>query len=237
MMKPKSSSASRLSLLVLLTVGFACFGCKDLATITFQLPTETYGFDASQFNLPPGTLPSVPCTDSGSCCTVATAAGIDCASVVCDAPSGTCAVTVTVESPPQVIDLKAQVSQLGGLQSQSFADVTVSQIIYTVDPNTLNVALPPVDLFLANNGATSTADPSAQKFGTVPATPAMTTVVGQQVTLDGAGQQAFVNYAKNFGTPFEVIARTTIVVPGGTPLPTGALTISVTGRVSITPSL
>ena len=75
----------------------------------------------------------------------------------------------------------------------------------------------------------SSADANASKFGTVPLTPAGTTVVAGNVALDPAGQNAFVAFAHDFGTPFVFIARATVIVPGGTPLPMGAIAIDVKG--------
>ncbi|MES1209011.1 MAG: hypothetical protein ABUS79_23990 [Pseudomonadota bacterium] len=100
----------------------------------------------------------------------------------------------------------------------------------------MNVDLPPFELFVAPEGTTSTSSPDAKRFGTVPATPAMTTGPGN-VTLDPAGQQAFVGFAHNFGTPFVFLGRTTVVVPGGTPLPMGSVDIKIKGQLSAKPSL
>jgi hypothetical protein len=77
----------------------------------------------------------------------------------------------------------------------------------------------------------------ATRFGTVPVIAHATNVTGGSVTLDKAGQDAFVNFAHHFGTPFSFLARTKVVVPGGTPAPTGGLTLTVKGQLSAKPSL
>lgn len=225
-------------------VALATAGCglvsSDVATVMFDLPVRTYSFDTAQtgWNLPPASLPAIACTDDQICCTTAQLAGIDCAMVTCDAASATCALTVTVETPPQSIDLRDEVPELSKLgNNQSLIDVTVSRITYDVTANTLNVDLPAVEIYVAPQGAMSTADPSASKFGTIPSTPAGNTIAGGNVDLDPAGQSAFVGFAHDYGTPFVFIARTTVIVPGGTPLPMGAIDIDIRGQLSAKPSL
>ncbi len=210
---------------------------SDIATVRFAMPERTYTFDTASagWNLPPATLPVVPCTDATVCCAAATLASIDCSTVICDATSGTCALTVTVENPPQAIDLKMEVPALSSFSKQSVIDVTISQIKYDVTRNSMNVDLPVVELFVGGDGVTSSAQ--AQKFGTVPVTPAGMTVTGGAVALDPGGQQAFVDLAHNFGTPFVFLSRTTVVIPGGTPLPMGAVDITIKGQMSAKPGL
>jgi hypothetical protein len=225
--------------LVLTTLAAACgLVNSDITTIKFALPERTYSFDTAQagWHLPSATLPTIPCTDANVCTTLAASAGIDSGAVICDAASGSCGVTATVETPPQTVNLKMEVPALSGMNSQSLADVTVSQIKYDITRNTLNVALPAVELFVAPAGVTSASDPQAKKFGTVPPTAAHTTLVGGSVTLDSGGQQAFVGFAHNFGTPFVFLARTVVVVAGGTPIPMGAVDIAIRAQVSVKPS-
>ena len=204
----------------------------------FDLPVRTYSFDTAKagWNLPPASLPRVACADDRICCTAAQLAGVDCGMVICDGASATCALKVTVETPPQSVDLKAEVPELSSLDHQTFIDVTISRITYDVTANTLNVDLPEMEIYVAPQGATSTADPGASRFGTVPVTPAGTTIAGGSVALDPAGQSAFVGFAHDFGTPFVFIAKTTVIVPGGTPLPMGAIDIDIRGQLSAKPS-
>jgi len=221
-------------------VGLA-LGCglvsTDIAKIGFDLPPKHYVFDTAGFKLPAATLPSVPCATSDECCAAAALLGYDCAvdpPLVCE--SGACAAVVTVETPPASINLKSEVPELSGINSQSLADISISRITYDV-ASTMNVDLPAVDLFLAPDGVTSTSDPAAQKFGTVPVTPAGATITGGQVTLEPSAEATFSGYAHNFGTPFTFLGKTTIVVHGGEPIPAGKVDITVRGRLAAKPSL
>jgi hypothetical protein len=128
------------------------------------------------------------------------------------------------------MDLKQDVPQLANVNSQYLVDIYVSQIGYSVT-STMNVELPAVDLYVAPDGVTTASDPSAEKFGTVPVTPAMTSGDGM-VDIVPDAQQIFAQYAHQLGTPFNFIATTTIVIPSGSPIPNGHVDISVTGQVS-----
>lgn len=228
-----------------LTVVLGCgLISSDIATVSFDLPPKTYSFDTSQAGWKGATssafatVPAIPCAADADCCAPAiAAAGIDCSTLICDAPTQACAFAVTVESPPQTIDLKQEAPELSSFGNQSVLDISVSKLSYDVNQNTLNVDLPPVDLFLAPQGTTSTADPAAVRFATVPAIAHGVTLTGGDIPLEPAATTAFENIGMHFGTPFVFLARTRVVVPGGTPAPMGALTLTVRGRLSAKPNL
>lgn len=241
----KLARGSRFLLMVSMSAAFSCgLINSDIAKISFNLPERTYSFDTSQAGWNSAqtstfsSAPVIPCTVDADCRSpLLPAVGVDPSYVICDLPSGSCAFTVTVETPPQTIDIKAEVPELSGFSNQSLVDVTISKITYDISGNTMNVDLPVVELFVAPMGVTSTSDPSATRFGTVPVIAAKTDVTGGTVALDKAGQDAFVNFAHHFGTPFSFLARTRVVVPGGTPVPSGGLSLTVKGRLSAKPSL
>ncbi len=125
---------------------------------------------------------------------------------------------------------------MSGFSKQSVIDVTVSKISYEITNNTLNVDLPVVELFVAGDGATSTGDPTAKRFGTTEPISAMDRTPGT-VHMDAAGQKAIEGFAHNFGTPFVFLGRTTVLVPGGSPLPNGAIALTITGQLAAKPGL
>src|SRR4051812_12768568 len=215
---------------------------SDVTKVSFDLPARSYRFDTAQAGWKTSTatsfatVPSIACAADTDCCPPAVMAlGIDCALIVCDGVSSTCAFAVTVEAPPQEIDLKQSVPS--SLSSQSVIDITVSQITYDVTENSMNVDLPPVQLFIADDSATSADDPSAVLFGTVPTTPKGTTSTGRKVTLEPGANGAFINIGHHLGTPFTFLARSRVVVPGGTPIPMGALGLTIKGRLAAQPGL
>ena len=212
-----------------------------LTTITFNLPAKSFSFDTANamWKAPPATFPAVACgagqVVTDCCHPPSPAPAPDCAATPLVCENSVCVLEFPI-SVTQKIDLKAEVPALMNVgNSQSLADVTIAQIQYTI-ASTMNVPLPPIQIYIAPESITSGADPAARKFGTVPATPAMTTSSGD-VVLDPDGQAAFTQYAHQLGTPFNLIATTTMIVTPGSPVPAGKVDATVTGKVSAKLSL
>jgi hypothetical protein len=203
-------------------VVLSALGCglisSDITKVTFDLPEKHYTFNAQQFALPPGTPNmAVPC---GAGTPVPT-----CPSPLsCDAAVCTAHIPLTVWNK---IDLKNDVKALMG--ASSLADLTLESMTYMV-MNTSNIAMPEIELFLAPDGVMSSSDPSAQKFGTVPAIAAGTNASGDVIKEPGA-DALFTMFGQNFGTPFNFIASATVVVPTGTN-PTGMIDIIIDGKIA-----
>ena len=81
---------------------------------------------------------------------------------------------------------------------------------------------------------TSPTDSRAQLFGTVPTIKAGTMPMGN-VQLVSNAAAVFQTFTANLSTPFEIITAATVVIGAGTPVPTGAITIAVTGALSAQP--
>ncbi|HVU51409.1 MAG TPA: hypothetical protein VHL80_12015 [Polyangia bacterium] len=211
----RSLSLARLSGLLLL----GALGCglisSDITKVTFDLPTKHYTFSASQFSLPAGT-PNQPIPCGPACVSP----------LVCD--SNVCAAHVPL-SVWNSVNLKMEVGVLSSVNSQTLADITLESMSYAV-VNTSNIAIPPIELYLAPDGVKDPSDPRAQKFATVPMIPAGTNASGD-VTKEPGADALFTMYGQNFGTPFNFIAATTVVVPTGTN-PTGMVDITINGKIA-----
>ena len=224
----------------LLLVGGCGLISSDITSLTFQMPSKTFSFDTANamWKAPPGTFPAVACGTGQvvtDCCHPPSPAPTpDCVATPLACENSVCVVEFPV-SITQKIDLKAEVPALMNVGSQGLADVSIKRILYTI-VSTMNVELPPIQIFIAPDGITSATDPSAKKFGTVPATPPMMTSTGD-VVLDPAGQAAFTQYAHQLSTPFNLIATTTMMVAPGNPVPAGRVDATVTGTVSAKLSL
>lgn len=206
---------------------------SDITTIKFNLPSRSYSFDTAPLMLPSGMLPSVPCSAAADCCTAAAAFSYSCTTQPpLSCTSGACSISKTIENLPQAVNLMME----SGISNQSVVDISISEITYDVN-STLNVELPPVGLFLAPLGVTTTTDPMAQRFGTVPAIAAGAVVTGLKATIDPAGNAAFTGYAHNLSTSFNFLSSTTVTVAGGSPFPMGKVDITVRGRLAAKPSL
>jgi hypothetical protein len=236
-MKGMKPSSLRVSSPAVGVLGLALLaGCglisSDISKLTFDLPTQTYTFDTSQWgNLPKGTVPPVPCASASDCCTAATLAnsGLDCSTVTCNSAS-VCEVDVP-ESTASNVNLATQVPVLKSFAGHGLSSITISSISYVVSNNSLNIDLPAMTIYLAPDGVTDPTDSRAREFGTIPVIPAMTDPSGMVVLVSNA-TQVFASFTGNVSTPFNIIAAGTVSIVGGSNVPSGAITISVTGTVS-----
>ncbi len=211
---------------------------SDITKVTFDLPARTYSFNSAQWGIPAGDTVTVHC---GSADNLATMTVMDCCNppapltkpdctanpLMCEAGVCTLEQPVTVS---QSMNLKAEVPALSSISSQSLVDISLSSLHYDVQ-STLNVDVPPLILYIADGGVMNPMDPSAQKFGTVPAIPKGTSPSGD-VVLEPNADAIFAARGHDFGTPFNFIASTTISVPSGSPTPTGMITVTVTGQAA-----
>jgi hypothetical protein len=225
-------------LLLLSSVGCGLLS-SDITTTSYKLPAQTYSFDTSMFSgLPSGSTPAVPCGDGQAvtdCCNPpAPAPTPDCATtpLVCAADSsGTYANVCTAQLPESISTLIDLGTSVPALSSFPTGNISIASVEYTVTDNTLNVDLPSVTIYLAPQGMTKPTDPGAMVFGTIPTIPAGSDPSGA-VQKSPSADQTFSMYAGNLSTPFEFIAGTTVVIPSGTPVPSGHVTITVTVTLS-----
>jgi hypothetical protein len=219
------------SLRVLSPLLLGALGCglisSDVTKLTFELPTKHYTFNSAAWagSIPAGATPmKVTCGAGGLVATCPSP-------LVCDA--GVCSGEVPIKVF-QKMNLQMEVPQLSDVNNQSLADITLESMTYQVT-STANVPLPSIELYLAPDGVTDPADPSAKKFGSVPAMAAGASGSGNVVKEPDA-DMTFIRYGMAFGTPFNFIAATTVVVPTGT-TPTGMVDIIIKGTVSARLSL
>src|SRR6266700_2831955 len=213
---------------------------SDITAITFDLPAKSFSFDTASagWKAPPSYYNvAVPCGTGQAvtdCCHPPMPAPTpDCVATPLVCASSVCALQFPI-NVSQSINLKNEVPSLASVAASSLS-ITIKQISYTI-ASTMNVELPPIDIYVAPANVTSADDPSAKKFGTIPATPAGATRSGD-VALDPAGQAALSQYMSQFTTPFNLIGHAVMVVPSGSPTPAGKVDATVTGKISAKPNL
>lgn len=217
----------------------AAFGCglldlPSFGDIVFQLPKRSYTMstdDPRWKQPPPQGVPDLTCGPGGlvaDCCRPPAPAGpIDCGvyPLACLEGEQVCALKFAYEQV-QMIDL-GQVPALKQFQGRVLSEMALTRIEVAVD-NQLNLAVPPMDLFIG--AAELTSSDGAHYLATIP-----TTAPGQhthEVELTPEAQQVFSEFARDFQTPFNFIVSATMVVRGNTPTPQGMLKITVGGQVS-----
>jgi hypothetical protein len=214
---------------------------SDITALTFDLPPKTYSYDTAVWMLPAGNVAAIPCGGASpiaDCCNPPAIPGVnipkpDCVAtpLVCEGQPTVCTVKLPI-TVHQQMDLKKEVPQLSSLNSQSLADITLSRIRYDVT-STMNIELPPLELYLAPDSVTDPKDPLAKKFGTVPSIPAGATIVDGDVTKEPDADQTFSARGHDFGTPFNFIATTTITIPSGSPTPSGKIDVTIKGQAKV----
>jgi hypothetical protein len=203
---------------------------KDILSTSFSLPPKSYAFDTAVWHLPSGSFPAVPCGAGQlveDCCNPPD--GLpkpDCSVNMLSCDDAVCTLHVPI-SVSQTMDLKKEVPALSGFSNQSLINVSITRITYSF-ASTMNIDLPPVELFIAPDGVTSADDPAAEKFGTTHVIPAGATGDDTVDLAPNAGA-AFAARAHHFGTPFNFIARTSVVIPSGSPIPSGGVNLTVQG--------
>jgi hypothetical protein len=121
--------------------------------------------------------------------------------------------------------------------------VSIEKIAYWIMNDQVNVAIPPIDLYVASAAAKDETDPSAKLVGTVSMLPAMSAQCMDpadhdksepsnglpvcDISLSDSGQSALAGFVKDYTTPFQLIAHTKVVAHGGDPLPSGQLSFFV----------
>jgi len=220
-----------------------------------------YSFDPQEFKQsigqeggPTNTLPTIACTPGASPdpCAAAQSTLPPQAMSSCDSASSACVAQVIVRLPQQ-IDLRQAMTPVPS-QAVEFGigAVAIDKVNYWAASNTLNVATPPIDVYVAAATAKDETDATAVKLGSIASLPAKSRACGDpqdphdaatqqgntvcSMPITSAGQAALSQFIKNYKTsPFQLIVRATLVARGGTPIPAG--TIDVFVRPSVTLSI
>jgi hypothetical protein len=206
-----------------------------------------YYFDPQEFKQDTGTqmgtLPTAACKGitPDPCAAVMLPMGM----VTCDTAANRCTASYEVKLS-QMINLSTAMTPLPSDVVQfGISRVEIKNIAYWAMQNSLSVATPKVDLYVAAASAKDQNDPSAHLLGSIAPLPAHSTSCADpadsdpkiataskgmkacDVPLTSAGQTALGEFAKNYKTPFQIIVHTTLTASGGEPIPSGLIDLWV----------
>jgi hypothetical protein len=233
-----------LSLVICLGALGAGSGCSVLSNeeIPYDVPPQEVLQDISQaLSGLSGTFPTVDCTASASLCSMAGTPPAS-ATITCDTSATTpgksaCALhyDLTIH---QTINLSQEANfPTAVTDSPAISLVTLDDVGYWAGPaEMLNVATPPLDIYIGGMTATAPTDSGVQQLGTIGSIPpgtapstapdctkgaatSMSTACDLQLTPTGT--QVFETLAKTFQTPFNIIVVGHLTVNGGEPVPQG----------------
>jgi hypothetical protein len=207
---------------------------SDVTDFNLKLPEKAFNVDTADWmiTVEGETMPSVSCPPAE--CTAAAdtfCAGGKCTSD-CDA-NAHCAAHVAV-SVSQSFDLAHESPELETIDSQAAIMVKVETVTFKVKENTLNVASPPLTLYLAPQGVLDAQSPEAVEVGTVESVaPGQTGDVAIDFTTEG--KAAMEQYMSDYKTPFSVIVAGQVTMSAGEAIPQGKLSgiVSVTAHAGI----
>jgi hypothetical protein len=235
---PRHASRRRPLLLAVLAAAALGAGCGliDLDSfnrLTFQMPTRSFSISTQdpRWKAAPQAFATVPvsCATAQDCCAPLGGA-VSCSQFPLKCDAGVCAMEFVVEIP-KTINLAQEVPELTKLRGSVLSEILLETLEYTAS-STLNVILPAVDVYIAPANVNSVVgNPAARKIATIPMT-ASGAQVSETINISGEGQQAFSAFAKDFQTPFNIIATTTVLVRSGSPPPSGGVSVNVTGKVT-----
>jgi hypothetical protein len=219
-----------MKLLTALTAVLAT-GCglisSDVTNFDLTLPDKNFSVDAASWEITDQQAQTVLSTDCsgnpGICSTAAQAACPMNCDGMCNASTQTCDVTLAI-SLYQGIDLLAEKPELQQINDEPVIKVTIDSVTWEVTANSLNVATPPMTVFVAPMSVMDPNSPDAKPIGTIAGVePGETTDAPQALAFTATGKADLVAAMSSFKTPFNVIVGSTITISNGQMVPQGRL--------------
>jgi hypothetical protein len=203
---------------------------SDVTNFDLTLPEKSFSVDASGWQVnqqAADVFLNTSCSSSPSICMSAasTACPMNC--------TGRCGTASKCELDLDVgvyqsIDLVTEKPELKSIDDRPVIKVTVDSVTYRVPQNTLNVATPVMNVYVAPMSVMDPQDPMARQIGTIPAIAAGATVGMAELAFTADGKQILVDTMSTYKNPFNVIVGSTLAMKAGDPIPTGRLDAVVT---------
>lgn len=200
---------------------------SDVTNFDLTLPDKKFTIDASGWNVKQSDADKVlalSCSSDTMCnSAVQTACPMGC-SGMCDAAK-TCDLSLDV-SLSQKVDLVTEKPELKSINDEPVIKVTIDSVTYEVTSNSLNVATPTINVYVAPMTVLKPDPSNAQVklIGTIPPIPPGWTTSGPQMLMfTPTGKADLVNIMSTFKTPFNVLVGSSLLVTSGQPVPMGKL--------------
>ena len=200
---------------------------SDVTDFDLTLPDKKFTIDSASWEVSDQEAQAILSTDCSSAPTVCNSAAqqacpMNCTGE-CNTTTQTCDLFLEV-SLHQAIDLKSEASELQSLNDEPVIKVTIDSVTWEITTNTLNVATPPMTVYVAPMSVMDPSDPQARPIGTIDMVDAGTTTAGpQQIAFTSTGKADLVTMMNTYKTPFNVVVGSTLVVRAGQPVPAGKL--------------
>jgi hypothetical protein len=197
-------------------------GLIDSSVDDFPLgfPRKDFTVDTASWQLSVmGTFPTIPCTTNPECEAAAgTLCGGGC-TASCEASMCQAHVPLSLF---KAFNLALDAPEYQTIDDQTAISVSVDSVEFIVETNTMNVAVPPLEVFMAPIDVTDASDPAALRIGTITSVgPAQTG--SNELQTDAAGEANLEMFMSNFRIPFNVIVAGSVNISAGDPVPSGML--------------
>jgi hypothetical protein len=223
------------------SAAFALSGCglisSDVTNFDLTLPAKSFTVDTTSWGLTNvGTFTSTDCSANQGVCAAAAQQACNQGQCFgsCDSGTQTCDLKVLV-SLWQAVDLVAEKPELATINNQPLVGVSIDKLEYQVTENSLNVATPPMSMYIAPATVMAPGDPQAQLIATIPPIPAGAIQPLMPVTLTADGKAQLAKFMGDYKTPFNIIVGAQIDVKMGDVVPMGRLgaKVLVTAHASL----
>jgi hypothetical protein len=222
----------RLGLGVLL---LAC-GCglvnSNAADVALDLPPKPFSIDTSGWQvtqMAANAYLATSCDPGAStdvCAVAATSACPMNCSGSCDSSAHTCDLALEIAAH-QMVNLLTDAPSLEAIADHSGVTITVDSVQYQVTDNSLNIATPPITVYVAPMSSTAPTDPGVTAIATIEPVAAQAVVASANLAFVAGGEAALSAAMNDFKDPFNVIVGAAITLKPGDPLPTGKLDATV----------
>ena len=220
---------------VALIVGLTGCGLidSDITDFNLSIDDKTFTVDTAQWELADqSTFPALDCSQMDVCsaAVMQTCMSNNCFGS-CDGQNCQVLILVSLFVGIDLLDEHPELEEIDNIVS-----VTVNKVEYEVTENTLTMATPEMDIYVAPATVMSPGDPQALAIGTIAPIAAMTPTTGPlEVNLTPEGRDHLRDFMKQYRTPFNIIVGAQVNIMAGDPIPQGLLDIDV--RVTATAGL
>jgi hypothetical protein len=200
---------------------------SDVTNFDLTLPDKKFTIDASGWDVQQtdaDKFTALSCASNTSVCSSAvTQACMTGCSGICNAAK-TCDLSLDV-SAKMPVDLVMEKPELKSINDEPVIKVTIDSVTYDVTSNSLNVATPPINVYVGATTVLKPNDPAnpGTLIGTIPSIPAGQTTSAQTLMFSPTGKADLVKFMNSFKTPFNVLVGSSLLVTSGQPVPMGKL--------------
>ena len=206
---------------------------SDVTDFDLTLPDKKFTIDAEGWQVDTtepslfdsnGNLRGVACASMPTACSsvVAKACTTDC-SGSCNTTSNSCELSLDI-SRSQPVDLVSERPDLKSINDQPVIKVTIDSVTYEVTSNSLNVATPEINLYVAPMSVRKASDTQAVLIGKIAEVPPGSVTTGPvAVMFTPTGKAELVNIMSQFKVPFNVLVGSSLRITAGQALPKGKL--------------